>query len=193
LSTLLKIKEVAFTLFAQKGYEATTLNDIAAEVGIKKPSLYVYFSSKQELFLTLFEDLLTEYERELQIISDHALKSNENSLFYLFEKYILWFAQEPIKTLFWNRVFLFPPQELKEELLKRISSVEDQFIQKEIELIDRLIEDKEIRSINREDVLLSFRSLREGMLMTFLINSNLDKEKLKSIWDIYWNGVKERG
>ncbi|MBC8830133.1 helix-turn-helix transcriptional regulator, partial [Escherichia coli] len=50
------IKEVALTLFAEKGYDGTALSEIAKAVGIKTPSLYAHFASKEALFLEVYQD-----------------------------------------------------------------------------------------------------------------------------------------
>jgi AcrR family transcriptional regulator len=43
------IVEKAVELFAAKGYAGTSLNDIAAVVGIRKPSLYHYIKTEEDL------------------------------------------------------------------------------------------------------------------------------------------------
>jgi len=40
----------AFALFAQKGYRNTSLSDLAASCEISRPSLYLYFRDKEEIF-----------------------------------------------------------------------------------------------------------------------------------------------
>jgi AcrR family transcriptional regulator len=45
----------ARTLFAERGYEATLLDDVAAAAGVTKGALYHHFASKQELFAAVFE------------------------------------------------------------------------------------------------------------------------------------------
>jgi len=45
--------EVAARLFGQKGFEATSMDDIASECGVTKPMLYAYFKSKQGLYEAL--------------------------------------------------------------------------------------------------------------------------------------------
>jgi AcrR family transcriptional regulator len=50
------ILRAAVTCFARQGYHRTTMEDIAAEAGIAKGAAYVYFASKEELFLALSED-----------------------------------------------------------------------------------------------------------------------------------------
>jgi len=41
---------VARTIFAERGFQATTMDDIAKEAGFTKPILYQYFESKTELY-----------------------------------------------------------------------------------------------------------------------------------------------
>jgi AcrR family transcriptional regulator len=43
--------EAADRVFARRGYQAASMDEIAAEVGITKPMLYAYFGSKEGLYL----------------------------------------------------------------------------------------------------------------------------------------------
>jgi AcrR family transcriptional regulator len=49
------IERAAARLFAQRGYTATTVEDIVAEAGVSKPMLYRHFESKKELHMKLLE------------------------------------------------------------------------------------------------------------------------------------------
>ena len=61
---------VALGLFAQRGYRATTMDDIAEAAGVTKPLLYQHFSSKRALYLELVHsiarDLLEAIERAVR-------------------------------------------------------------------------------------------------------------------------------
>ena len=48
-----EIREAALVLFTRLGYEATTMADIGAEVGIRGPSLYKHVASKQDLLVSI--------------------------------------------------------------------------------------------------------------------------------------------
>jgi len=48
---------VALELFAQRGYRATTMDDIAERAGVTKPLLYQHFSSKRALYLEMVDSI----------------------------------------------------------------------------------------------------------------------------------------
>ncbi len=56
-----QIFETAVRLVAQKGYEAATLREVAAQVGVTHGLLYRYFPSKQAIVLELYDLLSTRY------------------------------------------------------------------------------------------------------------------------------------
>ncbi len=61
-------------LLAEKGFDAMTVDEVAAEVGIAKASLYKHFSSKEDLGAAAMIRLLEETLRQIQ-----ALRANDGA------------------------------------------------------------------------------------------------------------------
>src|SRR5690349_10388089 len=64
-----EIIEAAIRLFNQNGYHATSMQDIARSVCIKKPSLYHHFDSKEAILLTILDTGMEWLINEVDTIS----------------------------------------------------------------------------------------------------------------------------
>jgi len=56
--TRTRIQSVAIRLFNENGYEATSLREIADEIGVTKAALYYHFKTKEEIVTSLLDDRL---------------------------------------------------------------------------------------------------------------------------------------
>jgi TetR/AcrR family transcriptional regulator, cholesterol catabolism regulator len=55
-----RILAAAVTVFSRRGFRATSMRDVAAGVGLSKPAVYHYVSSKQDLLVQIYEEVLDE-------------------------------------------------------------------------------------------------------------------------------------
>lgn len=66
------ILKSAFRLFSRKGYEVTTLSQIAAAAGVSTANLYVYYQSKLDILYAIYDpwlrSRLTGLERQLKLV-----------------------------------------------------------------------------------------------------------------------------
>lgn len=65
-----QIIAAASELFASKGFEGTSIRDIAAASGVLSGSLYYHFPSKEDLMFTVHQESLTEMRREVEAAID---------------------------------------------------------------------------------------------------------------------------
>ena len=72
-----QLLDVAARLFGELGYEATTLEQIAQELGILKGSLYHYISSKAELHALVTSRRLEQLIDDVQQIADLDIAADE--------------------------------------------------------------------------------------------------------------------
>ena len=71
-----KIFETSMKLFAEKGYDATSIEEITANVGVAKGTLYYHFSSKEEIFQFLIEEGVKLLKNSVEIKTEKL----ENSI-----------------------------------------------------------------------------------------------------------------
>lgn len=64
-----RVERVAARVFAERGYEGANLEDIAALLDLRGPSLYHYFSSKEELFLRCVRSSADEVVARLEAVA----------------------------------------------------------------------------------------------------------------------------
>lgn len=57
------VLEAAETYFCEVGYEAFSMAQLAKNTGVAKGTLYLYFKTREELFLTLYEQSLTRWSQ----------------------------------------------------------------------------------------------------------------------------------
>lgn len=198
-----KIIKIALTLFANDGYDATSMEKIATGVGIKKSSLYTFIASKEALFWEIYEDVEASYQNHMaQLLADSASMSPDKRLYYLFKHYLLGNQNaskedDIAERTFWIRIMFFPPAVLKDRLLSTALQHEMELGEKYQEIIREGIRQGVFRKAPVEEILLSYYSLRQGLyaLMSVYMTDMPQAQKLEQIetvWDNYWHGIKVR-
>ncbi|PZE20711.1 TetR/AcrR family transcriptional regulator [Paenibacillus xerothermodurans] len=190
-----KIRAAALRLFAQFGYEATPLSEIAKAVGIKTPSLYAHFNSKEQLFLAVFEDLLQEQLTRIrgleQLLGNMSIEERLYTILQdASQSYLL--GEEGITFL--KRAMLFPPAALQSELRARFAVSEAALSSILANIFTEGMRNGSIRQQRSEDLLASFYCLLDGAFIQQFYYARADfEQRLQSIWRIYWQGIKASG
>jgi len=64
--TRARLRELALQLFAEQGYEKTSLREIAEHLGVTKAALYYYFKSKEDIVRSLVEDYMADMDELIE-------------------------------------------------------------------------------------------------------------------------------
>lgn len=65
-----KILDAAKVIFVKKGYDATSMGDIAAQAGISRTALNYYFRTKENLFEAIFGEVIRTFIPRLEVIAN---------------------------------------------------------------------------------------------------------------------------
>jgi len=81
-----EILHAALRAFREKGYHATTLDDIAEHLGVRKTALYHYFPDKQSILLECHRESLSELDRILR--EAQLLRSAREQLAHIIREHV---------------------------------------------------------------------------------------------------------
>jgi len=128
------IMEKALELFAEQGFEATSVQQITAHCGISKGAFYLSFKSKGELILALIDHFLIQFTSNI----DYAVKSTKNDEDLLYNFYFTTFESFHKHADFGKILMKEQMQSFNEEFILKIRTY-DQLMEKVIlSMVERL-------------------------------------------------------
>lgn len=127
-----EILDAAAAIFQEKGYEATSTQDIADAVGLLKGSLYYYIDSKEDLLFAIIDEAYKGAIQELDRVT--ALPGNTlQKLRWVVEAHVAYFTANPTKMAVLFREF----RSLSEERQRIIAGEGDHYLNEVRDLIRR--------------------------------------------------------
>ena len=113
-----EIVEHATRLFAERGYDGTTLQDIADAIGITRPGLYNYISSKEQLLAELVRDVSENTARIVRVVRHRTDLSSVEKLRAVVRGLVLQRARAPEHFRVLDRTEAALPEEVASLHLK---------------------------------------------------------------------------
>lgn len=107
-----QVVRAATSLFAARGFDGTTIQNIADAVGITKPAVLHHFGSKQQLRQAVLDGILEHWNQSLPRLLLKATQS-EARFDAVFEELYQFFAQDPDRARVLVREGLDRPEETK--------------------------------------------------------------------------------
>ena len=105
-----QVLRTAADLFRERGYRATTLDDIAARLGMSKASLYTYFHAKEEMLAAISRQTIATFTRELSLVlrSDLAPEDKLRRVVRDHVRFVI--ANRSFLTVFFSEEANLPPR-----------------------------------------------------------------------------------
>jgi len=171
-----QIIEAAIRCFGRKGYEKTTIDDIAAEYGLSKGSIYWYYSSKKHILIAVFEHILSELfvNYQAQITSGISPKQKLLNILRLFFEMML-------KNYETCRPFIvLMGAAYEDEDLQKMGS--DMYVQAEQKIMEVLAEGEDAGEFHVADKKTTAEliiAVCEGLLTRQILVQDLDLVKIE--------------
>jgi AcrR family transcriptional regulator len=105
-----QIIDVATGLFRQKGYYATSLDDIADTIGFTKPAIYYYFKSKDDILFAIIDDIVDQGLQRIQAVASREGSAAERLHDLLVENTRVILENLDANTVFYNERGLLSPE-----------------------------------------------------------------------------------
>jgi len=105
-----QILRTAADLFRERGFRATTLDDIVKPLGMSKASLYTYFRAKEEILAAISRETIERFSRELALIRASSLPPEEKLRRIVRSHVRFVIANRSFLTVFFSEEANLPPR-----------------------------------------------------------------------------------
>ncbi|MBE5988444.1 MAG: TetR/AcrR family transcriptional regulator [Paenibacillaceae bacterium] len=186
-----RIMQAALEEFSLHGFEGARMEKIASKVGINKASLYFYFKSKEQLFRELFDIIVKKHYAYLtSIFCKYQDLPSRQLLSSLYKDY-LEYHWGNTEMDFWNMVYYYPPEPMKEEIMHFTQDSYDVFTAELTSVMEKGIKNGELQPLNPADMAATFYYLVTCItLSTGLMNLEQGLSQMDLCFHVFWNGIK---
>jgi AcrR family transcriptional regulator len=172
-------------LFREKGYAATSMRDLAKEVGVEAPSLYNHFSSKHELLKEICFDIAEQFYASFHQAVSHKLSYTEKLSAAITSHVQVIFNNIEASTVFFEE-WMF----LEGNDLAKFKKLRSGYQQKFRELIEKGIETGEIKNMDVRVATFAILSSLNATHELYKHDKNADPIQIAAtIADLLINGI----
>ena len=183
------ILKKAAEVFAAKGIDKTTIEDITKKIGKAKSSIYYYFNDKEELFKEVLENEIENFKNEVI--------KKLNTTVDPITKLRIYFELRTKKTKELVNLFMIKTDEMSPEV-SFVNEIRKKYDEEEINIIKGILEEGDRRNIfyfpNIENATLVIATALKISELPFIIPdyiSNYD-EMMDSLIDMVLYGIVKR-
>jgi AcrR family transcriptional regulator len=93
-----KILEVAEKLFSEKGFDGTSVSEIASFAKVNKATIYYHFKDKQDIVTSLFQNIMEEFDAQIEK-TERGSKKNDSMMFKIKQEILFLETKKKILTV----------------------------------------------------------------------------------------------
>lgn len=98
-----QIKNTAAGIFQRKGFESTTMDEIAQLCELSKASIYSYFKSKDDLFYSIIEHEMKEFSKNIGKMANNKKETADKTLGKIFNESFKHYDKNPnVYQMLWK-------------------------------------------------------------------------------------------
>lgn len=189
MTTAERIIEEALHYFAKHGYEGTSLSQIANEVGVKTPSLYAHFKSKEMIFFACLEAALADdYDFFKGYLSNPKMPVKQ-LLYALLVEYEERLRNNPI-TMFCLRMLYFPPNDYKGDVILKANERDVAHGKLLYPLFEQAKHQGHLQGVEVHEAIEAYLCLFDGLMIELLYaGSERFQHRLKASWHVFTLGL----
>ncbi|HEV2247705.1 MAG TPA: TetR/AcrR family transcriptional regulator [Terriglobia bacterium] len=184
-----ELLEAARRLFAEQGFHATTVEDIAAAAGVAKGTVYLYYKSKHDVYWAALERGITELLHEIQTRLEAEASPEDKVRAFIAIKIRYFEMNRDFFRIYFSELgsgfshrTQMPPQ-FEQMYLQQARILEA--------VLQQGIQDKAIREIRTDTAAVAISDLIRGIIVQRLLGwSTKDVESdIRFVFDLVWRGV----
>ncbi|GIP21826.1 TetR/AcrR family transcriptional regulator [Paenibacillus sp. J22TS3] len=185
-----KLQKAALLHFARDGYEGASLQHIAQDAGMKKPSIYAHFKGKEELFMSVLSQVFKEGRHR---ITAYFLREMDTPLEQRLHGLFLMLQEEYMRnrdTKFLLRMIFFPPHAVYEEVMAVIYPFLDSLENRLVRLLKEESSRGNFVTADIRQAAVAFMTFADGIMVELLYeNPERSRKRLDAVWPVYWKGI----
>jgi AcrR family transcriptional regulator len=179
-----EIIDEATRLFAEKGYAATAIREVAAACGCTKPALYYHFASKEALFRSIVESEFARMAEFMTAPEGVTLRERMHGALAVFSAYA---EAHPNSLRLLHRVETRPETQMPAFDMAAVRALHLQIV---TSLIAEGQAGGEVRAdVDRTDCALALTGAINYQFMLWHAGEGWDPERLQRTVDLFFEGI----
>lgn len=181
------ILDAAAACFVERGYGATSVDDIAERLGVSKPTLYYHVGGKQELLGASFSRALDAYSDAVEDTAVTGVTGRER-LHQVVQKYV-----EITTTVHGRCLHRVPDVELTPEVRDRLRAVKRKVDARIRDLLREGVRDGSLRSADIRMSTFAISGAMNSIAQWYSPAGKLSPEEIaERLWDSFAEGLRPR-